>query len=289
MEIQIPLVLFTSFLAWAAGIFATQCVLALRKEGQDIQVPVLITAAVVLVIGGIAVVFHLTNPFNLFNGFGHISSGITQELIAIVLVAVAMLLFFLMLRRSEDKSVPQWISVVGIVLSVVLIFSMGHSYMLAALPAWDSIFQVLSLVGAACVMGPATVALIAAVKKVDIKDIERMVMIGTAVNAVLSVAFMFAMEIQSSSIQSFQYYFDPTHPTQALASADTVSIFTGESIAALVFTLLAIVVTFVGAFRGKNQGDWKVWGVVMVAAGLVCAVSLRIMMYTMGESLFMLF
>ena len=88
MEIQIPLVIFTSFLAWAAGIFGTQCILALQKRGGAVQLPALICSAVVLVVGGIAVVFHLTHPFNLFNGFGHITSGITQELIAIVLLAV---------------------------------------------------------------------------------------------------------------------------------------------------------------------------------------------------------
>ena len=100
MEIQIPLVIFTSFLAWSAGIFATQCLLALRKQGGAIQLPTPIVSVVVLAVGGIAVVFHLTHPFNLFNGFGHITSGITQELIAIVLLAVVMVLFFLMLRRS---------------------------------------------------------------------------------------------------------------------------------------------------------------------------------------------
>ena len=60
MEIQIPLVIFTSFLAWAAGIFGTQCILALQKRGGAVQLPALICSAVVLVVGGIAVVFHLT-------------------------------------------------------------------------------------------------------------------------------------------------------------------------------------------------------------------------------------
>ena len=149
MEIQIPLVIFTSFLAWAAGIFGTQCILALQKRGGAVQLPALICSAVVLVVGGIAVVFHLTHPFNLFNGFGHITSGITQELIAIVLLAVVMVLFFLMLRRSEDSTVPQWLAVVGIVAVLVLIVAMGHSYMMPSLPAWDTVLQLLSLLGGA--------------------------------------------------------------------------------------------------------------------------------------------
>ena len=222
MEIQIPLVIFTSFLAWAAGIFGTQCILALQKRGGAVQLPALICSAVVLVVGGIAVVFHLTHPFNLFNGFGHITSGITQELIAIVLLAVVMVLFFLMLRRSEDDTVPQWLAVVGIVVVLVLIVAMGHSYMMPSLPAWDTVLQLLSLLGAACVMGPATVAFIGAVKGVEIEGIGLLTVIGAAVNAVLSAAYMFAMEASSATFQSFQYYFDPTHPNVAMANPANV-------------------------------------------------------------------
>ena len=277
MEIQIPLVIFTSFLAWAAGIFGTQCILALQKRGGAVQLPALICSAVVLVVGGIAVVFHLTHPFNLFNGFGHITSGITQELIAIVLLAVVMVLFFLMLR------------VVGIVVVCVLIVAMGHSYMMPSLPAWDTVLQLLSLLGAACVMGPATVAFIGAVKGVQIEGIGLLTVIGAAVNAVLSAAYMFAMEASSATFQSFQYYFDPTHPNVAMANPANVSLFTGDSLAALVVAVIALVVALVGALLGKKQGAWKVWGAVVAIAGLVCAVALRIMMYTMGETLFMLY
>ena len=279
MEIQIPLVIFTSFLAWAAGIFGTQCILALQKRGGAVQLPALICSAAVLVVGGIAVVFHLTHPFNLFNGFGHITSGITQELIAIVLLAVAMVLFFLMLRRSEDNTVPQWLAVVGIVLVLVLIVAMGHSYMMPSLPAWDTVLQLLSLLGAACVMGPATVAFIGAARGIEIEGIGLLAVIGAAVNAVLSAAYMFAMEA----------YFDPTHPNVAMANPANVSLFTGDSLAALVVAVIALVVALVGALLGKKQGAWKVWGAVVAIAGLVCAVALRIMMYTMGETLFMLY
>ena len=289
MEIQIPLVIFTSFLAWAAGIFGTQCILALQKRGGAVQLPALICSAVVLVVGGIAVVFHLTHPFNLFNGFGHITSGLTQELIAIVLLAVVMVLFFLMLRRSEDDAVPQWLAVVGIVVVLVLIVAMGHSYMMPSLPAWDTVLQLLSLLGAACVMGPATVAFIGAAKGVEIEGIGLLTVIGAAVNAVLSAAYMFAMEASSATFQSFQYYFDPTHPNVAMANPANVSLFTGDSLAALVVAVIALVVALVGALLGKKQGAWKVWGAVVAIAGLVCAVALRIMMYTMGETLFMLY
>ena len=289
MELQWPLILFTTLVAWSAGVFGTQAVLALRGEAPKAQLSCWITAAVLLAAGGIAVFFHLEHFERIFNGFGHLTSGITQELIAIVLLAVVMVLFFLMLRRSEDDTVPQWLAVVGIVVVLVLIVAMGHSYMMPSLPAWDTVLQLLSLLGAACVMGPATVAFIGAAKGVEIEGIGLLTVIGAAVNAVLSAAYMFAMEASSATFQSFQYYFDPTHPNVAMANPANVSLFTGDSLAALVVAIIALVVALVGALLGKKQGAWKVWGAVVAIAGLVCAVALRIMMYTMGETLFMLY
>ena len=165
MELQWPLILFTTLLAWAAGLFAAQCVWALRGKGARAQMPALITSAVLLVVGGIAVFFHLEHWERIFNGFGHLSSGITQELIAIVVLAVVMVVYFVYLRRGGDEAkVPAWLAAVGLVLAVVLVAVMGHSYMMASLPAWDSVLQIGSLLGAACGFGPATMAVLCAVK-----------------------------------------------------------------------------------------------------------------------------
>lgn len=84
MELQWLLILFTTFISASAGLFAAQGCYALAGEGRKAQLPALITSVVIMAIGGIAVFFHLTHPDRLFIGFGHITSGITQEFIAIV-------------------------------------------------------------------------------------------------------------------------------------------------------------------------------------------------------------
>ena len=161
MELQWPLILFTTLLAWAAGLFAAQCVWALRGKGARAQMPALIASAALLVVGGIAVFFHLEHWERIFNGFGHLTSGITQELIAIVVLAVVMVVYFVYLRRAGDEArVPAWLSAIGIVVAAILVIVMGHSYMMASLPAWDSVLQIASLLGAACGFGPATMAVL---------------------------------------------------------------------------------------------------------------------------------
>ncbi len=290
MEIQIPLVLFTSFLSWSVGIFGTQCILALKKRGSEIQMVSLVVSLVVLVIGGIAVLFHLTHPFSIFNGFGNLTSGITQELIAIAVLVVVAVVYFLMLRRSDDKTVSAWLAIIGLVVCLVLVVAMGHSYMLDSRPTWNSIFQLLSLLGAACVLGPATVAIIAAVKKTQIEGIGLFTVIGSIVNAVLTGAFLFSMQATSSTLQSFDYYFDPTHPNYALVSSSDVSLFSGDCLAATVVIILGAVLAIVAAIIGKKKQDaWSTWGTVVLIAGLACVIALRVSMYIMGETLFLLY
>ena len=146
-------------------------------------------------VGGIAVFFHLEHWERIFNGFGHLTSGITQELIAIIVLFVAMVVYFVYLRRGgDDAKVPTWLAAVGLVLAVVLVAVMGHSYMMASLPAWDSVLQIGSLLGAACGFGPATMAVLCAVKDESLDYTAKVNVIGQIVNVVLVVAYLVAMQ-----------------------------------------------------------------------------------------------
>ena len=242
-----------------------------------------------MAIGGICVTFHLTHIFNLFNGFGHITSGITQELIGMVAFVIVAVVYFLMARREEDGSVPAWIPILGLVVSVVLLIAMGHSYMMVSRPAWDSVLQLLSLFGGSCVLGPASVAVIAAVRGVEAPSLGLLNVIGSVINAVLTVAFMAVMAAASGTLQAFQYYFDPTHSNYAIKSAADVTLFSGDCMPYTIAVILGLVVAIIAAVMGRKQGDWKMWGSVVVIAGLVCVVALRIAMYVMGATYFMLY
>ncbi len=164
MELQWPLIIFTTLVAWSAGLFASQCVLAFQGGARKTQMTSWIVAAVLLVVGGIAVFLHLEHWERIFNGFGHLTSGITQELIAIVALAVVALVYLVMLRRSADETVPQWLAVVGVAVSVVLVAVMAHSYLMPARPAWDTPLWILAVLGNACILGPATLVVLMAVK-----------------------------------------------------------------------------------------------------------------------------
>ena len=290
MELQWPLILFTTLLAWSAGVFGTQAVYSLRGEGARAQMPALVTSVVLMAVSGIAVFFHLQHWERIFNGFGHLTSGITQELIAIVVVFVAMVVYFVYLRRSgNDATVPKWLAVAAIVLSVVLVIVSGHSYMMASLPAWNSVLQIGSLLGAACALGTGTMAVLCDLKGEGGALNGVACIAGQAANAVLAVGYVAAMAASASSFTSVSYWFDPVSPTQEIVDAATLSPFSGD---ATLFTVAAIgfaVVGLAAAVVGKRQGGWKLWGGIAAVAALVSALCLRVVFYQMGVSIYPFF
>ena len=290
MELQWPLIVFTTLVAWSAGLFGTQALMAVFGTGKRAQVPAWIASAVLLAVGGIAVFFHLEHWERIFNGFGHLSSGITQELIAIVVLAVVMVVYFVYLRRGGDEAkVPAWLAAVGLVLAVVLVAVMGHSYMMASLPAWDSVLQIGSLLGAACGFGPATMAVLCAVKDESLDYTAKVNVIGQIVNVVLVVAYLVAMQATVGAYTQVDFWFDPTQPTMDIAPTGVTEPLSGASLPFSVVALIAAACGVAGAFVGKAKKDWKVWGAVCVACVLVSALALRVVFYMTGISIYPFF
>ena len=57
-------------------------------------------------LGGLSVFMHLQHWERIFNGFGHITSGITLEFIGVIVFMICLAVFFLMGRRAEDGEAP---------------------------------------------------------------------------------------------------------------------------------------------------------------------------------------
>ena len=286
MELQWPLILFTTLVAASAGLFATQGVYALAGKGEKAQMPALITSVALLAVGGIAVFFHLTHPDRLFNGFGHITSGITQELIAIVAMAVVMVLFFVFIRRD---GVPKWLGILAIAIAAILVVVMGHSYMVSSRPAWNSILQPLSLLGAACAIGVGIFAALDAATDEDSSLHGILAIVGTAIGAICTAIYAFAMGGATGSFTNVGNYFDPTHPTAGMVDPASFSPLAGSNagltIGAIVLALAALAL----AFWGRSSKKWNVAGWAIAACALVSAILLRMAFYNAGGSVFLFY
>ena len=301
MELQWPLILFTTLVAWSAGLFGTQALMAVFGVGKRAQVPAWVCSAVLLAAGGIAVFFHLEHWERIFNGFGHLTSGITQELIAIVVLAVAAVAYLALMRKSDDgASVPKWLAWLSVALSVVLVAVMAHSYTMAARPAWDSILWILYVLGNACVLGPATFLLLSALAAGGPRDrpAERAAgagasaglaaLAGAAANALAALAFAAFLQLSAGSFADVGLYFDPTHPTKAMADAAAT---VGSQAPLLWLGAVAVgaIVPLAAAFMGRRTGNWKLWTPAAIIAALVGAVCMRVVFYNLGLSVFMFY
>lgn len=296
MEMQWPLILFTAFVAWSAGLFGTQSVLAVMGKAKKAQMPMLICSVALLAIGGVAVFFHLEHWERIFNGFGHLSSGITQELIAIVVLVVVMVAYFVLLRKSEDGgTVPSVLGVIGAVVAVALVCVAGASYLMPARPAWDSATQIFSLLGNACVLGPLTAAFIVSLKDADdapaVATVSKFALVGAVVNILTCAIFLAVMAGAGDSLTDVGYHFDPTHPTYGMQDAAVASPFVGESVASAVVAIIGAVAAAALAMVGMRKPESLLKGasIAGVACGVVSAIALRMAFYASGLSIFMFY
>ena len=236
--------------------------------------------------------FHLQHWERIFNGFGHITSGITQELIAIVAFVVIAVAYFVLARKSDDGgTLPRWMAWVAIAVSVVLAAVCAHSYMMPARPAWDSVLEVLSIVGAACLLGPATCVVVLASKGEETGECGLPVVAGSAIGAVCTAAYAAFIQLSAGAFTEVGYYFDPTHPTKAVADA-AATVGSQAPLLWLGAVVVGAIVPLVCCAMARKKGDaqsWKLFGSVAVVAALAGAVCLRVAFYNVGLSVFMFY
>ena len=219
METQWPLVIFTLFVCLTCGTLGGMSILALKGQGRNLQMTALITSAVSLVVGGIGAFLHLEHWERIFNGFGHITSGITQELIGCVALAIVIVAWFVVLRGG--KPVPKALAWATLAVAVLMMVATAHSYLMPARPAWG-LALVAFYLGNACLLGAAAVWLISILKKDEAVEATgiQLTFIAALVQIVSDVVFVIACAM--AKIAQFGYYADPTSMTTAPTHVDSL-------------------------------------------------------------------
>lgn len=298
MELQWPLILFTFFVCLASGTLLAQGVLTVLGRGGRMQLPSLITSAASLVVGGVAVFLHLQHWERVFNGFGHITSGITLELIGCIVFAITLVVYFLMMRRSEGGVAPVWCGWLSIVVALGMAAVVGFSYLMPALPAWDTPMLVMYYLCNTAFLGGLVALVIAGLKGIDdAKDAGiKLALAGGALQLVTVVIYAAIISTSANVYSDITYYFDPTLPDMSMIDIDAVtgSIFEGSQ--APMFWLgvivVGIVVPLVLLWLARKIDIGKKF-VVYAGIALVCAIigsiCWRCILYVVAVSIFALF
>lgn len=295
MELQWPLIIFTLFVCLSAGTFGIQGLLAYLGKGEKVQYPALFTATAAIAVGGIASFLHLQHWDRIFNGFGHLTSGITQEMIAIVIFGIGLIVYFIVLRKAEDGKLPKWCGVLAMVVSVLLVFVMAHSYAMPARAAWDTPLLIVYYLSNAIFLGALTVMLIAGVRNAADKVLAKVTLGGGIFQAIMSIIYVIYFAVAQSSFVQVGYYFDPTHPTQTLMNptqdfavlmgSNAPLFWIGEVIVGL---LIPLAILFVLRKSEGKKNDAAFISVALIAA-LIGGICFRCLLYILGYSTFMFY
>jgi anaerobic dimethyl sulfoxide reductase subunit C (anchor subunit) len=280
MSIQWVLVFFILLVGLGCGtfvvtIFTTEwCgkVRQIRKTGM-------ITSLVILALGGVTSVFHLTHPERIFGALSHPTSGIFMESSMIGLVGLIIIIYLIALRRDATDSTLKIIGTIGMIPAVILAFAIGHSYMMAARPAWNTLILPLNYFVSAGVMGCVCFnILVARNKNADptvMAGLNRATLISLAIQAVLVIVYIIYL--------SAAPYQAATRSASRVLAGDLAPLFWGGIV------LLGLLVPTVLIAQIKKEKDKLSTLVMRVQISLVCiilgGIAFRVMMFALGSSI----
>lgn len=288
MEIQWSLVIFTFFVCLTCGLLSMMAINALTGKGRKLKMTALIVSGVSLVIGGIGSFTHLKHWERIFNGFGHITSGITQELIGCVCLAIIIVLWFVFLRKAKDADtdVPKWVSIATIVVALGMIIATGHSYLMPSKPAW-SVALIIFYLANACLLGPVTMWIIAAVQKDT--DAEESAIKYTFIGGIIQVLgqLVYTVACATAKFANYGHYADPTTMTTTPQPVDSLlSLMTTGSAAPMFWCgiVAAVVAAAVAAVARGKAGKSTALAAIVIIAAIVASFTFRVLFYQLGVS-----
>ncbi len=290
METQWPLVLFTFFVCLSCGIFGGISLLAIRGKGEKLQFSATIASLVTLAVGGICVFFHLQHWDRIFNGFGHITSGITHELIGCVVLGVLMVIWLVM--GIKKKPVTKALAWITLICAAAMVAVTGHSYMMPARPGWG-IDLVIYYLCDACIMGAVSIWALGAFKKDD--DAVKTGIEYSFWGSIIQLAGMaiYVLCTAFAKVTNYSYYADPTQMTTTPTHVDSLlsTMLVGDGAAMFWISVVCAVVTLICAYLArKKEADKATTFMAVAAAGVIVAgLTFRVVFYVVGYSLFTLY
>ena len=111
---------------------------------------------------------------------------------------------------------------------------------------------------------------------------------GAALNALAALAFAAFLQLSAGSFADVGLYFDPTHPTKAMADA-AATVASQAPLLWLGAVAVGAIVPLAAAFMGRRTGNWRLWAPAAIIAALVGAVCMRVVFYNLGLSVFMFY
>ncbi len=190
MEIQWPLVAFTCLTG--AGGWLLACVAAdhFAKRTSKTNATAIVVGFVIVVLGGLASVLHLSHPENILAALNRPQSGIFTEAVLTGLTAAMCFVYWVLYKKKAGEIALKVFAVAAAVFGVVLSYSAGASYVMASQPTWNTLLLPLGFVGVAIPLGVATYLLVACIKGEEkLRCYQQTLLIGGLIALVTSLLY----------------------------------------------------------------------------------------------------
>lgn len=258
MEVQWPLVVFTLLTGAGGWLFAFVALGEVKGSKQSGFMPGLVALGLV-VAGGLASVLHLSHPDRIMNALSHPASGIFVEAALCGCIVVCIAVYLVCVKRSAALPAKVF-AVLGAVFGILISFMAGHSYLMVAREAWNTLLLPIAYLGTAVPMGAS---LYWALARPGEEEGASFAPMATVVGAALGLASLAA------------------YGAAAGAFAGTTLVYAAASLCCLVVTA---VIGVLG--RGKSG---RLYACIAVVAAVAAGLLFRMMMWVMGSGVYNFF
>lgn len=195
IDIQWPLVLFGILCGMGGTLACSIGVAELMGRARQARFVASIVSLALMVVGGLAVVAHLSMPLNAFYAVAHVFSfsGISVELIMLVITFVVMLVYAILLKRDVAPGAFKALAVLAIVSGLVLAFVCGHGYVIQSREYWDTELLPLAYMGTVLPAGAFLHIALSAKLGVALEELKGMkvyLVVSVAASIVTSAAYL---------------------------------------------------------------------------------------------------
>ena len=195
IDIQWPLVLFGILCGMGGTLACSIGVAELMGRARQARFVASIVSLAFMVVGGLAVVAHLSMPLNAFYAVAHVFSfsGISVELIMLVITFVVMLVYTILLKRDVAPGAFKVLAVLAIVSGLVLAFVCGHGYVIQSREYWDTELLPLAYMGTVLPAGAFLHMALSAKLGVALEELKGMkvyLVVAVAASIVTSAAYL---------------------------------------------------------------------------------------------------
>ncbi len=195
IDVQWPLVIFSILCGLGGTLACSIGVAELMGKTLRTRFVASIVSCALMVVGGLAVVAHLALPLNAFYAVANVFSfsGISLELIMLVITFVVMFAYTILLKREVSAGVYKVCAVAAIIAGLLLAYVCGHGYVIQSRAYWDTELLPLAYMGTVLPAGAFLYLAIAAkteTELVELKSLKVYVIVTIAVSIVTSVAYL---------------------------------------------------------------------------------------------------